>query len=104
MDIIQLVENLSEEMYQRLKHATETGKWPEGTVVDQAQRASAMQIVMAYQAKMLKSDQMMTVGENGEIVTKTKQELKAQFSQATKNEQTSTDTSDPQSIARFSQL
>jgi uncharacterized protein YeaC (DUF1315 family) len=91
MNIIQLVENMDESMYLRLKHAAETGKWPEGTVVDQAQRDSSLQIVMAYQAKHLNSDDMLTIGADGEIVTKTKRELKQEFS-------------DQNNIARFSDI
>lgn len=91
MDIIQVVNNLSEDMYQRFKSAAETGKWPEGTPVDQAQRDTAMQIVMAYQSKRLKSDEMLTVGADGEIVNKTKRELKEEFT-------------DPNHIARFSDI
>jgi uncharacterized protein YeaC (DUF1315 family) len=91
MNIIQLVENMDESMYLRLKHAAETGKWPEGTKVEQAQRDSALQIVMAYQAKHLNSDEMLTVGADGEIVTKTKRELKKEFS-------------DQNNIARFSDI
>ena len=91
MNIIQLVENMDESMYLRLKHAAETGKWPEGTKVEQAQRDSALQIVMAYQAKHLNSDEMLTVGADGEIVTKTKRELKKEFS-------------DQINIARFSDI
>lgn len=91
MNIIQLVENMNENMYLRLKHAAETGKWPEGTVVEQAQRDSALQIVMAYQAKHLNSDEMLTIGSDGEIVTKTKYELKKEFS-------------NQNNIARFSEL
>lgn len=95
MDLIQVVENLSPELYQRLKHAVETGKWPEGTVVDDAQLQSAMQIVMAYQAKVLQSDEIMTVGKDGKIVEKSKSDLKQQFS---------TPTNSNNNIARFSDL
>lgn len=80
MDLHHVVDNMSQEMYQRLKHAAETGKWPEGTPVEQAQRDSALQLSMAYQARHLNSDQMLTVGPDGELVTKTKRELKSQFS------------------------
>ena len=91
MDIIQIVDNLSEDMYQRFKCAVETGKWPEGVKVDSAQRETAMQIVMAYQARILKSDEIMTVGADGNIVNKTKRELKEQFSNSN-------------NIARFSNI
>ena len=80
MDIISLVDNMSEEMYLRLKYAAETGTWPEGTKIDQAQKESALQISMAYQSRHLDSDQILSIGANGEIVTKTKRELQAEFS------------------------
>jgi len=91
MNVLDLVENMSEDMYLRLKHCAETGRWPEGTVVDQAQRDSALQIVMAYQAKHLNSDELLSVGADGKIVEKTKRELKEQFS-------------DKNNIARFSDI
>lgn len=80
MDLIKLVETMPESMYLRLKCAAETGKWPEGQAVDEAQRSSALQITLAYQAKRLKNDEIMTIGTDGEIVSKSKVEIKAQFS------------------------
>lgn len=91
MNLQSMIENMSEEMYLRLKHAAETGRWPEGSAVDENQKASALQLSMAYQAKHLNSDEMLTIGADGEIVHKTKRELKQEFS-------------DPQNIARFSKL
>lgn len=85
MDIIQLVDTMSEEMYMRLKCAAETGKWPEGTVVDQAQRDTALQLIMAYQARHLNSDEMLTIGSDGQIVHKNKRQLKESFSTAAKD-------------------
>lgn len=79
MDIIQVVDSLTEDMYQRFKCAVETGKWPEGTTVQEDQRETAMQIVLAYQARRLNSEEIMTVGADGQIVTKTKSALKEQF-------------------------
>lgn len=102
MDIIQLVDNLSEDMYQRFKSAVETGKWPEGTPVDEEQRHTAMQIVMAYQSRRLASEDIMTIGQDGEIVTKSKSELKAQFKQASSD--SLLDDSNPNDIARFTDL
>lgn len=99
MDIISLVDNMSHDMYTRLKHAAETGKWPEGTVVDKAQRDSALQISMAYQSRHLNSDEMLTIGSNGEIVNKNKQQLKAEF--PIPQDSNSTNNND---IARFSKL
>lgn len=79
MNILQVVENMSEDMYLRLKHAAETGKWPEGTPVDPAQRDSALQLSMAYQAKYLNSTEMLSIGADGNIVHKTKRQLKEEF-------------------------
>ncbi len=94
MDIIQLVDNMSEEMYLRLKCAAETGKWPDGTSVDKEQQMSAVQITMAYQSKHLNSDQTLSIGPKGEMIIKTKSELRSDFPQA----------EDSNSIARFSDL
>lgn len=91
MDLLALVDTMTHEMYLRLKCAAETGRWPEGQLVENSQRESALQITLAYQAKRLNNDEIMTVGSDGEIVTKSKTELKQQFSS-------------PQTIAKFSDL
>ncbi len=94
MDLLNTVDNMSEELYLRLKHAAETGKWPEGNAVEKSQQESAVQLVMAYQSRHLNSDQILTVGSDGEIVHKSKRVLKDELKQK----------DDPQNIARFSQL
>ena len=86
MDLFNTIDNMSSQMYLRLKCAAETGKWPEGTEVDAAQRATALQLSMAYQARHLDSDEMLTIGSNGEIVEKNKRQLKAEFSSAKSQE------------------
>lgn len=101
MNLHSMIDNMSPEIYQRLKHVAETGRWPEGTVADENQKGSALQLVMAYQAKHLDSNEMLTVGADGEIVHKTKRELKAEFSQPSRAERESSDQSN---IARFSNL
>ncbi len=80
MDLFNTIDNMSKDMYLRLKCAAETGKWPEGTVVDEAQRATALQLSMAYQARHLDNDEMLTIGANGKIVEKNKRQLKSEFS------------------------
>lgn len=102
MNVLQLVETMSKEMYQRLKHAAETGKWPEGTPVDKAQRDSALQLIMAYQAKHLNSDQMLTIGADGEIVQKSKSQLKQQFTGPAKDSEIVACKKDD--IARFTDI
>ncbi len=102
MELLSLVDNMTEEMYLRLKCAAETGKWPEGTVVAKAQKESALQIIMAYQARHLNSQDILSIGSDGEIVTKTKNVLRREFKAA--SEQQTTTPSDPNTIARFSNL
>ncbi|MEI6893560.1 MAG: DUF1315 family protein [Colwellia sp.] len=80
MDLIKTIDAMSSDMYLRLKCAAETGKWPEGIVVDEAQRATALQLSMAYQARHLDNDQMLTIGSDGHVIEKNKRQLKAEFS------------------------
>ena len=84
MNLANTIENMPEAMYHRLKCAAETGKWPEGTVVDKAQRDTALQLIMAYQAYHLNSDEMLTIGSDGQMVHKNKRQLKEKFTTAAK--------------------
>lgn len=70
---------MTPEIYERLRQAVETGKWPDGTPLNEEQKASSMQAVMLYQAKIEKSSEHMTVGESGEIVHKVKPTLNARY-------------------------
>ena len=90
MNVEVLVNSMTPELYERLRLAVETGKWPDGTVLEPAQREQTIQLVMLYQAKVEKSQQQFTGGADGHIVQKSKQELKSEF--ANNND-----------IARFSQ-
>ncbi|WP_158968221.1 YeaC family protein [Paraglaciecola sp. L3A3] len=89
-----LLQNMSPIVYEKLLQAVETGKWLDGSPLTEAQRETSMQAVMMYQAKILKSEQHMTVGENGEIVHKSRASFKQEFQQNSDNNQT---------IARFKQ-
>jgi uncharacterized protein YeaC (DUF1315 family) len=112
MNLQDTIEHMPEAMYLRLKCAAETGKWPEGTVVEQAQRDTALQLIMAYQARHLNSDEMLTIGSDGQMVHKNKRQLKEQFSSAAKEETiTSSTTVNPENenstksdIAHFTNL
>lgn len=112
MNLHSTIENMPEEMYLRLKCAAETGKWPEGTTVDQAQRDTALQLTMAYQAKHLNCDEMLTIGSDGQMVHKNKRQLKAEFTTAAKDSPTvacvkpeeSNDNSTKSDIAHFTDL
>lgn len=74
-----LVKSMTLDVYQKLSQAIETGKWLDGQPLSEMQRETTLQAVMLYQAKVLKSDQFMTVGENGEIVQKSRQQFKQEL-------------------------
>ncbi|PAS05015.1 YeaC family protein [Vibrio cholerae] len=81
MDTQQLINAITPEAYQRLLYAVETGKWPEGIPLSQQQRDSCMQAVMLYQSKHNTQADHMSVGVGGEVVFKSKAELKKRFSE-----------------------
>lgn len=87
MQIEQLVAAMSPEIYENLCKAVETGKWPNGERLTDEQKENSLQAVLLYQAKVQHSSEHMTVGENGEIVQKTKAQLRQELKQkATKQE------------------
>ena len=94
MDSTALLTSMSEPVYQKLLQAVETGKWLDGSPLTEQQRETSMQAVMYYQAKVLKSDQHMTVGADGEIVHRSRESLRQELKQNSNNIQT---------IARFKQ-
>jgi uncharacterized protein YeaC (DUF1315 family) len=94
MNTEMLLGAMTSEIYEKLREAVETGKWLDGSPLTEQQRDTSMQAVMFYQAKVLKSEQHMTVGQNGEIVQKNRQRLQQQMSQ---------DPFKHQTIARFNQ-
>ena len=94
MDNSGLLSAITEPVYQKLLQAVETGKWLDGSPLTEQQRDTSLQAVMYYQAKNLKSDQHMTVGEDGEIVLRSRQSLQQEMKQNSTNSQT---------IARFKQ-
>lgn len=81
MDFDSLIGALTPETYQRLADAVATGRWPDGKLLSEAQRSHSMQLVMAYQAKILKSDEPFTIGADGQMVQKSKAEQKAAWQQ-----------------------
>ncbi|MFT5676257.1 MAG: hypothetical protein ACI808_002198 [Paraglaciecola sp.] len=94
MNTEMLLQAMTSETYEKLREAVEIGKWLDGSQLTAQQRETSMQAVMLYQAKVLKSEQHMTVGENGEIVQKSRQQLQQDMSQ---------DPFKHQTIARFKQ-
>lgn len=99
MDIKKLVQSLTYPQYENLRTALELGKWPDGNRLTDEQRENTMQLVIAYQSHVLKSEEHMAVGESGEVNIKSKAELKKQF--ATNTDNTTDENDDNQDIARF---
>lgn len=80
MDFNSLVHAMSAETYQKLVDAVSTRRWADGSLLSDEQHSQSMQLVMAYQAKVLKSEEPFTIGADGQMVVKSKTEMKAQFS------------------------
>jgi len=78
-DINQVIDQMPEEVYERLRSAAELGKWEDGTVLTEAQRESTLQVVMLYQARRLDQTEHLTIGPGGKLNELSKAELKKQF-------------------------
>ncbi|KFX07393.1 transcriptional regulator [Pectobacterium betavasculorum] len=79
MELNDLMDAMTPEIYQRLVTAVELGKWPDGVALTAEQKENCLQMVMMWQARHNEQAEHMTIGTNGEIVMKSKQELKRQF-------------------------
>lgn len=79
MDLEQLLNAMTPEVYQRIVTAVEIGKWPDGTPLTQEQQDSAMQAVMLYQSRHNTNAEHMSVEVGGEIRFKSKAEFKRDF-------------------------
>ncbi|MEZ2758784.1 YeaC family protein [Providencia vermicola] len=77
--IEQLLAVMTPEIYERLVTAVELGKWPDGVPLTAEQKEHSLQMVMLWQSRHNHDAEHMTVGTNGEITMKSKQELKAIF-------------------------
>ncbi len=79
MELNKMVASLTPEVYQRLMTAVETGKWADGVALTAEQKENSLQLVMLWQAQHNDNPQHMSVGKGGEMVMKTKQQLKTEF-------------------------
>ncbi|MDP5291506.1 DUF1315 family protein [Oceanimonas sp. CHS3-5] len=75
----QAIAAMPKEVYERLKTAVELGKWPDGSALTQEQKENSMQAVLAWQAMHNDNPEHMSIGKGGELVMKTKAELRRQF-------------------------
>ncbi|GKW37183.1 YeaC family protein [Pectobacterium carotovorum] len=79
MELNDLIDAMTPEIYQRLVTAVELGKWPDGVALTAEQKENCLQMVMMWQARHNEQAEHMTIGTDGEIVMKSKQELKCEF-------------------------
>lgn len=48
MNLQQLLNSITPDIYQQLQKAVETGKWPDGRKISEEQRSLCMQAIIAY--------------------------------------------------------
>lgn len=77
MQFDDLVASITPETFERLIQAVELGKWPDGIKLSEAQREHCIQLVMAYQARFRPSDEVFRIGPDGQLVNRSKRDLKA---------------------------
>ena len=76
MDIEQIIDSMTPEVYQRLATAVELGKWPDGVALTPEQKENSLQLVMLWQARYNTDAQHMTIDTSGQMVMKSKQRLR----------------------------
>ncbi len=52
-----LIDSITPEIYQNLKTAVETGRWPTGAKLTVEQRQNSLQAIIAYEAKHLPAEE-----------------------------------------------
>ena len=79
VNIEEMISGMTPEIYQRLVTAVELGKWPDGVALTPEQKENSLQLVMLWQARNNTDAQHMTIDTNGQMVMKSKRELKEEF-------------------------
>lgn len=79
MELDEIIAGMTPEIYQRLVTAVETGKWADGVALTPEQKENSLQLVLLWQAKHNDDPQHMSVARGGEIVMKSKKQLKEEF-------------------------
>lgn len=85
MNIDEMISGMTEDVYQRLVTAVELGKWPDGVALTPAQKENSLQLVMLWQARHNTDAQHMTIDTQGQMMMKSKQQLKEDFGIAPKS-------------------
>lgn len=76
MDVEQLVENMNEALYVRLRDAVETGRWPDGQPLTPQQKEDSLSLVMMYQARKMDQTDPFAIGKDGQLIQKSKAQLR----------------------------
>ncbi|OON40598.1 hypothetical protein BTJ39_08640 [Izhakiella australiensis] len=79
MSLEAMIASMTPEVYQRLATAVETGKWADGVPLTAEQKEHSLQLVLLWQSRNNDDPQHMSIGRDGQIVTKSKQQLKKEF-------------------------
>lgn len=79
VNIDDMISGMTPEIYQRLVTAVELGKWPDGVALTPEQKENSLQLVMLWQARNNTEAQHMTIDTKGQMVMKSKRELKEDF-------------------------
>jgi len=74
-----MLEAMTPEVYERLSTAVEIGKWPDGVALTPEQKENCLQLVMLWQARHNDDPQHMTISKCGDMVMKSKKQLKEEF-------------------------
>jgi len=78
-DLEAMLAAMTPEIYQRLMTAVELGKWPDGVALTPEQKENSLQLVMLWQSRHNTQAQHMTIDTKGQMVMKSKQQLKTEF-------------------------
>ena len=85
MNIEEMINGMTPDVYQRLVTAVELGKWADGVALTAEQKENCLQLVMLWQACNNTDAQHMTIDTQGQMVMKSKQQLKEDFGIAPKS-------------------
>lgn len=57
MDYLKLIENMTPDIYLRLKQALELGKWPDGTALSGEQKQLCMEAIISWECRHMAPEQ-----------------------------------------------
>jgi len=76
---IEMLRNISPEVYQSLKQAVELGKWPDGRKLSREQKAMCLQAMIAWEADNLPEEQRTGYMGNAECASKSQSDPAAEL-------------------------